>query len=582
MTNFRMVHNFVIFQYFQSEGVWMSKDAGSLTNGEITFDDISRMQVKRPPQWFIDGSEAELIPYKKQALQDARGSSFTGVLSSSVPAWGNMLGFNAVSTQLNERYLNPDTTWNNNFDERNVTPVDTEHLITDRYPFGNIFPFGLSMSHSPKHSMFGVDFGGIRKVKVSEVRDSENLMSNSEFGVGRTAHGYSKVDNAGVSMAGTYGHEDANIFTLGENYGGKDDDFLSIRQSFDKGDGTRLAIGRKNEADSNIMPISSSFSVSNIDVMSMPRKLYDQDSSVISMENPRKADDSNISVSQEDKSESFVSASNNYSYKIEVSTMGTAQSRNRSDKHGLSVSYPLDMGESNIISFGGHHNEASTSGRLICNHGLPVSQAAEQRFDFSSQKILAVTNVNPNVCTAQALSAGADSASKRKGDRTSSKNASLNNFPSNVRSLLSTGILDEVPVKYTAWSREILHGMIKGSGYLCGCQSCNFSKVINAFEFERHAGCKTKHPNNHIYFENGKTIYGVVQELRSTPQNMLFDVGFILLLKPQKRLCQTLMDQLMIKDAVNVLKLHTAVRSDGITKAHVMLVAECHTSDPTK
>ena len=51
-----------------------------------------------------------------------------------------------------------------------------------------------------------------------------------------------------------------------------------------------------------------------------------------------------------------------------------------------------------------------------------------------------------------------------------------------------------------------------------------FLKVINAYEFERHAGCKTKHPNNHIYFESGKTIYGVVQELRSTPQNMLFEV----------------------------------------------------------
>jgi ribonuclease I len=48
--------------------------------------------------------------------------------------------------------------------------------------------------------------------------------------------------------------------------------------------------------------------------------------------------------------------------------------------------------------------------------------------------------------------------------------------------------------------------------------------VLNAYEFERHAGCKTKHPNNHIYFENGKTIYQIVQELRSTPESMLFDV----------------------------------------------------------
>lgn len=48
--------------------------------------------------------------------------------------------------------------------------------------------------------------------------------------------------------------------------------------------------------------------------------------------------------------------------------------------------------------------------------------------------------------------------------------------------------------------------------------------MLNAYAFERHAGCKTKHPNNHIYFENGKTIYQIVQELRNTPETMLFDV----------------------------------------------------------
>ncbi|KAL1556839.1 hypothetical protein AAHA92_12408 [Salvia divinorum] len=91
--------------------------------------------------------------------------------------------------------------------------------------------------------------------------------------------------------------------------------------------------------------------------------------------------------------------------------------------------------------------------------------------------------------------------------------------------LLSTGILDGIPVKYVSWSREKnLRGVVKGTGYLCSCQDCKLSKAINAYEFERHAGCKTKHPNNHIYFENGKTIYAVVQELKSTPQERLFDV----------------------------------------------------------
>lgn len=49
-------------------------------------------------------------------------------------------------------------------------------------------------------------------------------------------------------------------------------------------------------------------------------------------------------------------------------------------------------------------------------------------------------------------------------------------------------------------------------------------QCLNAYEFEHHAKCKTKHPNNHIYFESGKTIYAVVQELKNTPQDKLFEV----------------------------------------------------------
>ncbi|TKY62241.1 hypothetical protein E2542_SST12097 [Spatholobus suberectus] len=36
-----------------------------------------------------------------------------------------------------------------------------------------------------------------------------------------------------------------------------------------------------------------------------------------------------------------------------------------------------------------------------------------------------------------------------------SKKAPSNKFPSNIRSLLSTGILDGVPVKYKTWSRQL-------------------------------------------------------------------------------------------------------------------------------
>eukprot|EP00262_Sarcandra_glabra_P017703 TRINITY_DN6155_c0_g1_i1.p1 TRINITY_DN6155_c0_g1~~TRINITY_DN6155_c0_g1_i1.p1 ORF type:complete len:289 (+),score=48.95 TRINITY_DN6155_c0_g1_i1:219-1085(+) len=114
---------------------------------------------------------------------------------------------------------------------------------------------------------------------------------------------------------------------------------------------------------------------------------------------------------------------------------------------------------------------------------------------------------------------------KKKKEPKVSKNVLLNNFPTNVKSFLSTGLLEGVSVKYISGSgKKELRGIIKDSGYLCGCPMCNFTKVLNAHEFERHAGCLTKHPNSHIYLDNGKAIYSIVQELRSTPINLLDEV----------------------------------------------------------
>ncbi|KAL1533369.1 hypothetical protein AAHA92_33259 [Salvia divinorum] len=104
------------------------------------------------------------------------------------------------------------------------------------------------------------------------------------------------------------------------------------------------------------------------------------------------------------------------------------------------------------------------------------------------------------------------------------KEAQFRSFPQNVKILTATGMLDGAAVQYLSASRDKeLRGIIKGPSYLCGCNSCNYSKVVNAHEFECHAGCKTSHPNNHIHLENGKTLHLVVQELKNTPSTMLCD-----------------------------------------------------------
>ncbi|XP_047970678.1 uncharacterized protein LOC125213925 isoform X1 [Salvia hispanica] len=100
-----------------------------------------------------------------------------------------------------------------------------------------------------------------------------------------------------------------------------------------------------------------------------------------------------------------------------------------------------------------------------------------------------------------------------------SKKIIPDSYPSNVKKLLCTGILEGARVKYISMSGEKeLPGIIKSGGFLCGCCICNFSKhVVSAYEFELHSGSKTSHPNNHIYLENGKPIYSIIEELKTVP-----------------------------------------------------------------
>ncbi|KAE8719089.1 arginine biosynthesis bifunctional protein ArgJ [Hibiscus syriacus] len=106
-----------------------------------------------------------------------------------------------------------------------------------------------------------------------------------------------------------------------------------------------------------------------------------------------------------------------------------------------------------------------------------------------------------------------------------SKKVVPGNYPTNVKKLLGTGILDGARVKYISISTErVLDGIIHAGGYLCGCSFCNFSNVLSAYEFEQHAGAKTRHPNNHIYFESGKPIYSIIQELKNAPLSILDEV----------------------------------------------------------
>ncbi|XP_023766406.1 uncharacterized protein LOC111914928 isoform X2 [Lactuca sativa] len=354
----------------------------------------------------------------------------------------------------------------------------------------NISSWGNSSSF---HSQFterlfddetsSISYSGIRKVKVNQVKESEGFVSVS------LGHTYSTGDNINNTINDhAYSKADDESITMGLSFDRGNDSMISMADTFNRGDNSFMSMGE---------PYSCpSASKDNSNITTMTQSFI-------------KEDDNNIAM---------VAFNEHSNALLMDQVFNKDDTMSKTDSSGLSMRHSFSKVENNIISFGGLSDDAdnmNSSGRLVCNYDFLMGQPSVQRLEehgFSES-------------TSDALVSGVQvDTILRKKDQKGNKKAPPNNFPSNVRSLLSTGMLDGVAVKYIAWSREELRGVIKGAAYLCGCQSCTFSKAINAYEFERHAGCKTKHPNNHIYFENGKTIYGVVQELRNTPQSVLFDV----------------------------------------------------------
>ncbi|KAM5560030.1 hypothetical protein ABKV19_021278 [Rosa sericea] len=487
---------------FQNQGFWMAKGTGGVNDGERLYDNSSATEPKRSHQWFMDGPEVELFPNKKQAIEVPGTNLFSGLLNANVSPWGNVPSFQSFSGQFTERLFDSEADRAVNFEDRNISSVGSEKMRKiNEDLFGNDSSFGLSMSHSLEDPRLSPNYGGFRKVKVSEVKDSENVMRVSvghAYNPGDNdamlaPHVYKADDNSG-SMGLTYKKEDENFITMSDSYNRADNNFRSMGQPFTKGD-EYIGIGQTYKENSNTLLRSRTFNKG--------------DSTIIPVgETYNKADESTMSTGHIYNKGEEISMGHDYS---------------KVDNNMLSIGHSYNKGESTIISFGGCDDDDDVNTSTISGYELLMGQSFPKT-EAMNEKDLGKLNADAFVNQPHII-AGAETVSRKKDDQKMSKKSPSNNFPSNVRSLLSTGMLDGVPVKYIAWSREKeLQAVIKGSGYLCGCQSCNFSKVINAYEFERHASCKTKHPNNHIYFENGKTIYGIVQELRSTPQNMLFDV----------------------------------------------------------
>lgn len=523
----------------------MPRDAGCLTNENVGYDGSSRIEPKRSHQWFMDTGEPEIFSNKKQAVEAVGDRPVSAV---NVSQWDTSSGFHSVVGQFSDRLFGSDLLRSVNSVDKSMQSIGSGNLNMGRKDFGNQYgndpSVGLSISHTIGDPSQCLNFGGIRKVKVNEVRDSEHSMPAASIG-----HSYSRADNSTISMSSGYDKNDGNN-TSGPTYNNgcdnttamglskTDDSLLAMGHFFNKGDGSFMLMGH-NYGSGSQLSMGRSFDRGDGNFITMGQSYGKEDGNLISLGTSySKGHESFTSMGPTygKSGENFTTVTPSYDKgtdqlismgpvydKLNSNIASTVPSFDSSNCSSFPMGQNFNKFQGSAISFGGFHvdPESNPSGGIINNSdSLIGNQNSAQGVD--RQNDLTESNPDPLVNNTPKPNAKTDIVVKNKEPKP--KKASTNNFPSNVKSLLSTGIFDGVAVIYCTWSRERnLKGVIKGTGYLCSCDDCKDQKALNAYEFERHAGAKTKHPNNHIFFENGKSIYAVVQELKNTPQEMLFD-----------------------------------------------------------
>ncbi|KAL8227215.1 hypothetical protein R6Q57_017047 [Mikania cordata] len=101
-----------------------------------------------------------------------------------------------------------------------------------------------------------------------------------------------------------------------------------------------------------------------------------------------------------------------------------------------------------------------------------------------------------------------------------SKKIVLKKFPTKLKELLETGLLEGSPVRYVRGSKvkhveKGLPGVIKGCGILCFCETCGGKEVVTPNQFELHAGSANKRPPEYIYLDNGNTLREVLNTCKT-------------------------------------------------------------------
>ncbi|KAJ8562715.1 hypothetical protein K7X08_031167 [Anisodus acutangulus] len=511
-----------------NKGPWVLKEVGALINGEMSSGTSMRREQKRAHQLFMDASEGELFSNKKQAVQSVGDTPISTPASSNFSYWSNTSNCQSAPVPSSDRSSAPESLGTFSFGTKDLFSLGNENVTTERSRFINLLQnnstVGLSMSHAGEDPLYlNAGTRGARVNLADEcTRDYPFLLRNSsntgEDGINATSLGLAYRAGTGnvISMGHDFAKEkptpslidstnymvNANCMPMGHQYSKGDRNLYLMDQSLDTGNGYYKTVNQLYKEEGNFMLI--------------PSYKKAQENFISMFPSYRKADEDFMSVGMTGNKDIGVAS--------RIPTPDNAGTCSKENSSFIS----MNKFERGNISFGGFQHETggnntSNAGKLISIYDLMISEPSVDASESLTDKNTVEHSADQIETVAPKSTVRTENVSPQKVQKT--PKSSRNNFPSNVKSLMATGILDGVPVKYVSWSREkTVRGVIKGTGYLCGCNDCKLSKSQNAFDFESHAACKTRHPNGHIYFENGKSIYAVVQELKSTPQEKLFEV----------------------------------------------------------
>lgn len=129
-----------------------------------------------------------------------------------------------------------------------------------------------------------------------------------------------------------------------------------------------------------------------------------------------------------------------------------------SGDNNIPMGHPYNKGDTDTISFGSYRDEHDN-----ISFARPESvlyQPSVQTSETESERELDASNANGTVGSAELAKLRPEPASKNKLEFKVSKKEGPNSFPSNVRTLISTGMLDGVLVKYISLSREVSLGSL--------------------------------------------------------------------------------------------------------------------------